>query len=281
LSFKTLLVLLDESEDSPKRLDVACSLADHHGAHLSALAMSQQIAPYMSAGLDGGSAAIDVELINEAKARAQSIAAAAKKSIDARGQLGDVRWASHATFGLREAAALQGRHADMVIAGQPIEDQSIGLREAAFEGVLLSSGRPVLLAPSSWRGPVHMRRIVLAWDASKQAARALGDATPLIQQAETITIVVVDPEPGHQGFGEEPGADIALHLARHCPKVELDRIPSSGTSVAQALLARTTAASGDLIIMGGYGHSLLRESFFGGVTRQIIHQTTIPLLLSH
>ena len=85
----------------------------------------------------------------------------------------------------------------------------------------------------------------------------------------------------HAGFGEEPGADIALHLARHCPQVELDRIPSSGHSIAQAVLARTIAASGDLIIMGGYGHSMLRESFFGGVTREIIHQTSVPLLLAH
>lgn len=281
LSFKTLLVLLDESEDSLKRLDVVCSLADHHRAYLNALAMSHLITPYMAAGLGGGAGTIHIELIEEAKELAQSIATAAKKSMDARGQVGDVRWASHPTFGLREAAALEGRHADLVIAGQPIEDQTIGLREAAFEGALLSSGRPVLLAPSNWQGPVNMRNLVVAWDASKEATRALADAAPFIEQAEKITIVIVDPEPSHQGFGENPGADIAPVLARHCDKVELDRIPSSGASVAQALLARTKDASGDLIIMGGYGHSLLSESFFGGVTREIIHRTTTPLLMSH
>ncbi len=281
MSFKTVLVLLDASDDTAERLDMACRLARHHEAHLSVLALSQQFTPYVSAALDGGSVAIDLELINESKARAQSIAALAKKRIDSHNQLGDVRWASHDTFGLREAVGLQGRHADLIIAGQPIEDQFIGLREAAFEGALLYSGRPVLLAPSNWQGPAQFNNIVLAWDASQQAARALGAATPLVQQAETMTVVVVDPEPTHAGFGEEPGADIALHLARHCPNVELDRIPTSGDSVAQALLTRTTAASGDLIIMGGYGHSLLRESFFGGVTREIIHQTSVPLLLSH
>lgn len=254
LSFKTLLVLLDESEDSLKRLDVVCSLADHHRAYLNALAMSHLITPYMAAGLGGGAGTIHIELIEEAKELAQSIATAAKKSMDARGQVGDVRWASHPTF---------------------------GLREAAFEGALLSSGRPVLLAPSNWQGPVNMRNIVVAWDASKEATRALADAAPFIEQAEKITIVIVDPEPSHQGFGENPGADIAPVLARHCDKVELDRIPSSGASVAQALLARTKDASGDLIIMGGYGHSLLSESFFGGVTREIIHRTTTPLLMSH
>ena len=281
MSFKTLLVLLDESEDTPNRLEMACRLARHHEAHLTALALSQQVMPYVSATLDGGTAAIDFELMNEAKARAQSIAAAASKKIHSLGQPGDVRWASHETFGIRQTVALQGRHADLIIAGQPIEDQFVGLREAAFEGALLSSGRPVLLAPRNWNAPGPIENIVLAWDASQQAARALGAATPFVQQAATTTVVVVDPEPGPGGFGEEPGADIALHIARHCRNVELDRIPSSGDSIAQALLARTTAASGDLIVMGGYGHSLLRESFFGGVTREIIHRTSVPLFMSH
>lgn len=281
LAYKTLLALVDGSDDTADRLDMACHLARRHQAHLSVLALSQQFTPYVSAALDGGAAAIDFELINEAKARAQAIAADAKQRIDSHKQLGDVRWASHDTFGLREAVGLQGRHADLIIAGQPIENQFIGVREAAFEGALLSSGRPVLLVPSSWSGAGQFENLVLAWDASQQAARALGAATPLVEQAKTMTVVVVDPEPTHAGFGEEPGADIALHLARHCPKVELDRIPSSGDSIAQALLARTIAASGDLIIMGGYGHSMLRESFFGGVTREIIHQTSVPLLLAH
>jgi nucleotide-binding universal stress UspA family protein len=283
VSFKTMLVLLDESEDSSVRLDTACSMAEHHGAHMTALALSLHAASYMAAGIDGGAAAaaIDAGLMEESRKQAQSIATAGQKSIDARGVLGDARWASHERFGLREAVALQGRHSDLVIAGQPLENLSLGLREAALEGALFSSGRPVLVAPANWQGPVKMRRVVVAWDGSKEAARAIGDAAPIIERAEKVVVVVVDPEPDYQGLGEDPGADIATVLARHCSNVELDRVPSSGVSIAQAVLNRTTDAAGDLIVMGGYSHSPLRESVFGGATREIIRQTTIPLFMSH
>lgn len=276
-----MLVLLDQSEDSTARLDAACGLAEVHGAHLNALAMVQQIAPYVPAGLDAGAAVIDVGQIEETRQQAQTVASDAGQRIGARGILGEARWASHEAFGLREAAAMHGRHADLTIAGQPASDHCLTLREAALEGALLSSGRPVLLVPANWHGPINVRHAVVAWDASKEAARALSDAALFLDRADKTTIVVVDPMPGQAGFGPDPGADIAPVLARHCGNVELDSIPSSGASIAESVLGRAIDAGGDLIVMGGYGHSLLRESVFGGVTRQMIHETTIPLLLSH
>ena len=201
--------------------------------------------------------------------------------MDARNLLGDVRWTSREPAGLREAAAIQARHADLTIAGQPVEGQHLGLREAALDGALFSSGRPLLIVPSNWHGPMTVRHVTIAWDASREAARALSDAVVFIDGAETISIVIVDPKPGQKDFGEDPGTDIAAVLARHCSNVVLDRIPSSGASVSQALLTRASDASSDLIVMGAYGHSPLRESIFGGVTRDMVEQTTIPLLLSH
>ena len=281
MSLKTILVLLDECEDSTARLDVACSLADAHGAHLSALAMSQQHATYTGAGLDAGAAMVDVGQVEESRKQAQSIASAAKKHIDARGILGEARWMSHEAFGLREAAGVQGRHADLTIAGQPAEGFSPYLREAVLEGALFSSGRPVLLVPAQWDKALKASHVIVAWDASRQAARALSDAALFLDRAANTTIVIVDPKPGYEGFGPDPGADIAAVLARHCSKVALDRIPSAGASVAEALLARAADTASDLIVMGGYGHSVLRESVFGGVSREMIEKTTVPLLLSH
>ena len=281
MSFKTILALLDEAEESSKRLDVACSLAKDHGAHLNALVMSLQIYPLVSSGIDVGAAAIDVEQLEEARQRAQSVAAAAKKSIDAHGLLGEARWTSRELAGLRDAAALHGRHADLTIVGQPVEGRHLSLREAALEGALFYSGRPVLLIPDSYQGPINVRNVVVAWDASKQVAGALSDAVHFIEHAEKATIVIVDPKPGHQDFGADPGVDIASVLARHCSNVELDRIPSSGASMAQALLTHSADVSADLIVMGGYGHSLLRETVFGGVSREIIQRTAVPLFMSH
>lgn len=281
VSFKTILVLLDESDDSAKRLEVACSLAQGHGAHLNALAVSQQLGTYMAGGIDAGAAYVDVGQIEESRQKAQRIANIARGQIDRHGVHGDVRWASHETFGLREAVAIQGRHADLTIVGQPVERNSLNLRDAIVEGALFSSGRPVLLLPASWDKLIKASHIVVAWDGSQQAARALSDAAPFLDQAAKTTVLIVDPQPGHDNIGPEPGADISAVLARHCSKVELDRIPSSGGSIAQALLRRAAATAADLIVMGSYGQSVWRESIFGGVSYEMTHKTTIPLFLSH
>jgi nucleotide-binding universal stress UspA family protein len=281
MSIKTILVLLDQSEDSSARLEVACSLAEAHGAHLNALAMTQQISTYVAADFHAGAAMVDTVQIEQSRKQAQAVAGAANKQIKAGGILGEARWTSHEVFGLREAAGMHGRHADLIVAGQPAEGFSPELREAALEGALFSSGRPVLMVPAKWDKPITASHVVVAWDASTQAARALSDAALFLDRAAKTTIVIVDPKPGYDAFGPDPGADIAAVLARHCSNVELDRIPSAGASVAEALLARADGTASDLIVMGGYGFSVLRESVFGGVSREMIERTTVPLLLSH
>jgi nucleotide-binding universal stress UspA family protein len=281
MSLKTLLVFLDEGEGSHERLEIACCLAEHHGAHLSALAMTLHANPYGLVGADTGTAAIDVEQIRNAGQRAKQIAVAAQKTMSTHGVLGDVRWTSKDSGGVRETAATHGRFAELTLVGQPVEGRYLGLRETAFEGALLSSGRPVLLIPDRLHGPINVRHVVVAWDATREAARALGDAAPFLDEAEKITIVIVDPKPGYDGLGEDPGVDIAHVLARQCNNVVLDRIPSSGASIAQALLTRAIDTSADLIVMGGFGHSPLRETVFGGVTSDMIEETSVPLLLSH
>lgn len=281
MSIKTILVLLDESSDSSARLDVACSLALAHDAHLSALAVSQHLSAYISAGMHADAAMIDVGQIEEARKAAQALAASAREQMDARGVLGETHWASHEVFGLREAAGIYGRYADLVIAGQPAAGNSLELRDAVLEGALFASGRPVLMIPTQWDKPISASHVVVAWDASKQAARAVHDAALFLDRAARITIVIVDPKPGHDSFGPDPGADIAAVLSRHCKNVVLDRIPSTGTSIASAVLARTADTASDLIVMGGYGHSILREAVFGGVSREMIETANVPILLSH
>ena len=281
MSYKTLLVFLDAAGDSPVRLDAACDLAAIHHAHLSALAMSQRITPYIASGVGAAAIEIDVGQIEESREQAQSIAKAASERLAAKSQLGDTRWISQELFGLREAAAIHGRQSDLIIAGQPTGDQCTYLREAVFEGALFSSGRPVLLLPSNWHGPPKLENILVAWDASKEAAGALSKAAPIVDEAKSITVAIVDPEPGQQGFGEDPGNEVATVLSRHCNNVELAKIPSSGGSKAQALLTKAADVAANVIVMGGYGHSRFRESLFGGVTREMIERTKLPLLLSH
>ena len=281
MSYKTLLVYLDAAEDSAVRLDAACGLAAHFGAHLSALAMSPQLPAYVASGVGAAAVEINVRQFEESREQAQAIANAASKRLVEKSQLGDTRWVSQELFGLREIAAIHGRQSDLILAGQPTQDQWNHLREVAFEGALYSSGRPVMLLPSNWHGSAVLDNVLVAWDASKEAARALSSAAPILDQAKSVTVAIVDPEPWHQGFGEDPGNEVATVLSRHCKNVELTKIPSSGSSIAQALMAKADDVSANLIVMGGYGHSRFRESLFGGVTREMVERTKLPLFMSH
>jgi nucleotide-binding universal stress UspA family protein len=125
-------------------------------------------------------------------------------------------------------------------------------------------------------------RVLVAWDGSHEAARAVHDALPLLVRAERgVSLVVVDPERLAGRTGDQPGADMAAHLARHGVRVEVATIPGAGLSVADVLLDRATDESADLIVMGGYGHARLREVVLGGTTRKILKQMTVPVLFSH
>jgi nucleotide-binding universal stress UspA family protein len=118
----------------------------------------------------------------------------------------------------------------------------------------------------------------VAWNGSREAARAVADALPLLAAAERVSILMVRPEP--DGMGAPPGADVTHHLGRHGVKVEPVRIDDAG-DVGALLLARCAAAGADVLVMGAYGHSRLRELVLGGATRTVLHETTLPVLLSH
>jgi nucleotide-binding universal stress UspA family protein len=120
---------------------------------------------------------------------------------------------------------------------------------------------------------------MIAWDAGREAARAVHDALPVLERAKSVVVLVINPRRGNHGA--EPGADIALHLARHGIKVEAQNTEVKDLSVADALLSRLADQGIDLLVMGAYGHSRLRELVVGGVTRQLFQQMTVPVLMSH
>ena len=147
------------------------------------------------------------------------------------------------------------------------------------EEVVLTSGKPILVIPYIGAGKAMGKRVLVAWDASREAARAVADAMPMLEQADEVMVLAVNP--GNGAHGAEPGADIALHLARHGIKAEAQHIEAHDISVADVLLSRVADLSVDLIVMGAYGHSRLREIILGGVTRQVFEQMTVPVLMTH
>jgi nucleotide-binding universal stress UspA family protein len=150
-----------------------------------------------------------------------------------------------------------------------------------LEGVLLGGGRPVLIVPEDWSGSTIGTRAMIAWDASREATRAMHDSLLVIQEDATVCVATVDAKPGDTGHGAGPAWDIGAHLARHGCSVEVHNEDGMGRSTAEVLMDVASSFGADLIVMGGYRHSRLQQAFLPGVTRTLLREAKVPLLLSH
>lgn len=180
----------------------------------------------------------------------------------------------------RAAIGLRARHADVTVVGRPTKENSVSA-DAILEGPVFDSGRPVIVVPPGWTPRGIGRTIVVAWKPVREAARALGDAEDLLTCAKRVSVVTVDAKPSPEGYGAQPGADITAHLARRGAKAELTNIDSLGRDQAKAILDHARDIDADLIVMGGYGRARLSEFIFGGVTREMLKTSTVPVLMSH
>jgi nucleotide-binding universal stress UspA family protein len=181
---------------------------------------------------------------------------------------------------LGRVGAVHARYADLAVVTRPSEGDRRELRHDLIEGVLFHAGRPALIVPPDWNGASIGKRPLIAWDASREATRALGDSYDLIDGAEAVAVVTVDAKPKAFGHGDRPGANIAAHLSRRGAKVEVRNIAAGGRPLADALMEEADAQRADLIIMGGYGHARLQEFLFGGATRDALEHARVPILMS-
>jgi nucleotide-binding universal stress UspA family protein len=213
---------------------------------------------------------------NDKRAKAAMAAfdeAARRAAVSAQSRMVDVAVAS-----APDVFAKIARRFDLAIMGQP-EPDTPALEWLLVEAALFDSGRPVLIVPYIQQKGLTLDRVIVAWDGSRSAARAVADAMPLLVRAKATEVLTVATEPAKSD--EMPGADIAQHLARHGVKVEVDSIVTVETDVASTILSHAADISADFLVMGGYGHSRLREFVLGGVTRGILSSMTLPTLMSH
>jgi nucleotide-binding universal stress UspA family protein len=180
--------------------------------------------------------------------------------------------------GSADRFATIARRFDLAVLGQ-VEPDKADPGELIVENALFSSGRPVLVVPYIQKAGLTLDRVMVCWDASRNAARAIADAMPFLKRAKAVDVVIVASE--RIKSDEIPGADIGQHLARHDLKVEVRRIVSPDTDVASTILSHAADTSADFIVMGGYGHSRLREFILGGATRGMLSAMTLPTLMSH
>lgn len=217
--------------------------------------------------------------------RARQEAEAERKKVEARLKLyasaTELRSAEALSRDLGRVAAVHARYADVAVMTRPVEGSGAELREEIIEGVLFHSGRPALIAPPNWKGGSIGKRVIVAWDASREATRALSEADDLLESAEAVTVLTVDAKSKMFGHGDQPGLNIAGHLKRRGLPAEVRNVDSGGRSASMAILEEATKFNADLIVMGGYAHSRLRELVFGGATRELLRTTTVPLLMAH
>ena len=158
-------------------------------------------------------------------------------------------------------------------------DRLFGLSETVIEELMFSSGRPLILLPAKWNGNVAFPHIVVAWDGSAKAARAIGDAMPFIDAATNIEIVTIE---GDSNRGKQiEGVDIASRIARHSRNVHLTQLPCTSGDIAQTLRDHVAMTRADLLVMGAYGHARFRQFIIGGVTRSVIADPPVPVLMSY
>jgi nucleotide-binding universal stress UspA family protein len=281
MAYKNLMVVLDADESSRERISYAAALAARFEAHLVGLYLTvSSLTRDEYALLDIG--ILDISFFSDpAKSREETEKTHALfEEVTARqGVSAEWRTASGYPAGM---AAMHGRYADLIVIGQlDAYDSQAGLLRARPEEVAMLAGRPVLVVPFTGKFERFGARVLVGWDASREAARAVRDAMPLLACAGAVTVLTIDAEQSPFGHGEIPGADIALYLARHGVKAEVARTVSAGIGIGNTLLSRAADYEANLLVMGAYGHSRVRELLLGGTTRTVLTSMTLPVLMSH
>lgn len=275
--FKDIIVPLALGSEKDPARDYAFSIAQAFDAHITGVAYDlEPIAPPTIIGTIPG------DFLAEQKANASRQAAEAVARFEAQAaHLGLAHEPLTLPVRLAEAAvafARMARRYDLVVVPQAMPSGS-GVEELTIEAALFQSGRPLLMVPYIQTKPLALDRVAIAWDGGEQAARAIHDAMPLLRKAKQVQVVTISTQ--RAPTDEMPSADIARHLARHGLNVEAKRLVSGELDVASTLLSHFVDDSIDLVVMGGYGHSRIREFILGGATRGMLASATIPAFMAH
>ena len=274
---KDLVVNLTVGADRDPAAQFAVSIAATFEAHIAGIAFAYDpvITPTV---MDGLSAAwVDTQRTENQAAAQEAIdrfeAAAKREGLSAEHRIIEAS--------LGKAASLFGRMArrfDLAVVGQ-MDPERMRPDDLLIEAVLFESGRPMVVVPYIQKEGLKLDRVLVCWDGSRSAARAVADSLPFLKRAKLVEIVMVASKGGKAD--ELPGVDLGEHLARHHLNVEVKRLVAPDIDVSNAVLSYAADCVADFIVMGGYGHSRLREFVLGGATRGILQSMTVPVLMAH
>jgi nucleotide-binding universal stress UspA family protein len=280
MALKDIIVHIDNGHHCSARLDAALALASAHDAHLIGLYVvtHPRIPGFVRAQIPEEIFRQQLKMVDEAAAQAQAMF---NDHVQRYGAKGEWRCVEGMPV---PVISLHGRYADLVIVGQRDPSGDEGVDDPTIpDQLILAIGRPVMAVPYLGEYSVIGERVLVAWDASRLAARAINDALPLLEAAKEVVVLAINPksEDDERGHGEIPSADICLHLARHNIKAEAQHLYADDIGVGELLLSRAAEEGIDLIVCGAYGHARWREIVLGGVTRHLLKHMTVPVLMSH
>jgi len=273
--YKTIIVHVDESPLVEARVRAAAWLATTHAAHLVGCAATGMSWPAY-AMLTGSMAIMPADEFESLRRLGRtSLHAFAARARQLGVESVEERLVEDEN---RDALLLQARYADLVVTGQDAGDAATvrGLPQY----LALHGARPLLVVPPTYDGAPIAENVVAGWDGSIQALRALSGAMPILVQARSVRLAIVNPDRESGLHGEEPGADMALYLARHGVRVEV-LVERTQASPGDALLGIARDGGAGLLVTGAFGHNRYRELVLGGVTRVLLERATLPLLLAH
>lgn len=273
---KDIVVHLTGSPEDDVRLAFADAVAQNFDAHLTGLQV--HILPEVLSITDPSGSAFLRELIEQSDKDADKVTSRLTEKLAALGPHAELRRLDVFPGEIGNALAAEARVADLFIGTRPYGDpaKSAHIEEA----VLFKSGRACLFLPPQRPAPARIDTIFVGWKNTPEAARAVAEAIPFMQQAGTVIVGMVE-EPGSGGqFGSEPGSDVGRYLSRHGIKPEI-RMINGWSDTGAALLKEAAAVGAQMIVMGGYGHSRVRELVLGGATRDVLSNAEIPVLMAH
>jgi nucleotide-binding universal stress UspA family protein len=281
MGYRTILVNLQDPAHAEALIEAGTGIAQTFGAHLIGLNVIPKVQYFYA------SAAIQVATeVFEAEQQYYEEQSQEIKKIFDREAPNDLatEWRAIAATGPTGARSIvdQASCADLIVTGQADPKRGVNGDAGIAERVIMESGRPVLVIPYAGRFKTIGKSVLVAWNGTRESARAVFDALPLLKEAREVKLIWINPEADDGGEGTgTPGSELAATLTRHGVKVEASHSATRDLSVGDELLSRAADQGADLLVMGAYGHSRVREYVFGGATRQIIQHMTVPVLMSH
>ncbi len=275
---RDVVVLVEGGPGDAGTIEYAARFAGGYGAHLTVAFVSPVLRADGPAAFARGRAIRDlIEAFDSERALLERKTHALFDCLTRRTELA-AEWrtipASHA-----EDLVTHVRYADIAFLSRPVRETEPGSAGGLAQSLVFESGRPVVLLPAAMPTTIATR-VLIGWNASREATRAISDAMTLLARADSVELLVIDPDPRPERHGPAPGQDMARYLARHEVKVEVRVTESAGRSTASTLLSRARESGSDLVVMGAYGHSRLTEFVFGGVTRTALWSAELPVFMS-